>query len=137
MEEVERKETLKRLLNSLNPTQRLVFDFRFGLSDGYGRTLDEVGRLFNISREEARQIEADGLRKLRASSSIEFLIRSGLAENDCIFDRSDVLELPGTVSSDGRHCWGLSPKVGKVKVEEPNASKPKSSRERRAMKKGK
>ena len=41
-----------------------------------------------------------------------------------------------TYSSSG-HCWGLSPKVGKVKAEDPNVPKPKSSRERRAMKKGK
>ena len=43
----------------------------------------------------------------------------------------------GQKYSSSGHCWGLSPKVGKVKVEDPNAPKPKSSRERRAMKKGK
>ena len=42
----------------------------------------------------------------------------------------------GQKYSSSGHCWGLSPKVGKVKVEDPNAPKPKSSRERRAMKKG-
>ena len=43
----------------------------------------------------------------------------------------------GQKYSSSGHCWGLSPKVGKVKAEDPNAPKPKSSRERRAMKKGK
>ena len=43
----------------------------------------------------------------------------------------------GQKYSSSGHCWGLSPKVGKVKVEDPNAPKPKPSRERRAMKKGK
>ena len=43
----------------------------------------------------------------------------------------------GQKYSSSGHCWGLSPKVGKVKVEDPNTPKPKSSRERRALKKGK
>ena len=43
----------------------------------------------------------------------------------------------GQKYSSSGHCWGLSPKVGKVKAEHPNVPKPKSSRERRAMKKGK
>ena len=43
----------------------------------------------------------------------------------------------GQKYSSSGHCWGLSPKVGKVMDEDPNAPKPKSSRERRAMKKGK
>ena len=43
----------------------------------------------------------------------------------------------GQKYSSSGHCWGLSPKVGKVKAEDPNVPKPKSSRERRAMKKGK
>ena len=43
----------------------------------------------------------------------------------------------GQKYSSSGHCWGLSSKVGKVKAEDPNVPKPKSSRERRAMKKGK
>ena len=43
----------------------------------------------------------------------------------------------GQKYSSSGHCWGLSPKFGKVKAEDPTAPKPKSSRERRAMKKGK
>ena len=48
-------------------------DFRFGLTDGYCRTLEEVGRLFNVTRERIRQIEAKALRKLRHPSRMKSL----------------------------------------------------------------
>ncbi len=67
------KERLRDILNTLTDRERQVVDFRFGLSDGYSRTLEEVGRLFNVTRERIRQIEAKALRKLRHPSRMKTL----------------------------------------------------------------
>ncbi len=67
------KERLKEILDTLTDRERQVVDFRFGLSDGYSRTLEEVGRLFNVTRERIRQIEAKALRKLRHPSRVKTL----------------------------------------------------------------
>ena len=67
------KERLRDILNTLTDRERQVVDFRFGLSDGYSRTLEEVGRLFNVTRERIRQIEAKALRKLRHPSRMKSL----------------------------------------------------------------
>ena len=67
------KERLRDILNTLTDRERQVVDFRFGLTDGYSRTLEEVGRLFNVTRERIRQIEAKALRKLRHPSRMRSL----------------------------------------------------------------
>jgi RNA polymerase primary sigma factor len=67
------KERLRDILETLTDRERQVVDFRFGLSDGYSRTLEEVGRLFNVTRERIRQIEAKALRKLRHPSRMKSL----------------------------------------------------------------
>jgi RNA polymerase primary sigma factor len=67
------KERLKEILDTLTDRERQVVDFRFGLSDGVSRTLEEVGRLFNVTRERIRQIEAKALRKLRHPSRMKSL----------------------------------------------------------------
>ncbi len=59
------KERLKDVLNTLTPREQSVLDHRFGLTDGYSRTLEEVGKQFSVTRERIRQIEAKALRKLR------------------------------------------------------------------------
>jgi len=59
------KERLQEVLTTLTDRERQVLDFRFGLTDGYSRTLEEVGKQFNVTRERIRQIEAKALRKLR------------------------------------------------------------------------
>ena len=59
------KERLQEVLSTLTDRERQVLDFRFGLTDGYSRTLEEVGKQFNVTRERIRQIEAKALRKLR------------------------------------------------------------------------
>lgn len=59
------REEVESLLDSLNEREREVLKLRFGLPDGYPRTLEEVGRAFNLSRERVRQIEIRALRKLR------------------------------------------------------------------------
>ena len=56
------------LIGALDPELREVVELRFGLRDGRARTLEEVGREFNVTRERIRQIEAKALRKLRHPS---------------------------------------------------------------------
>jgi RNA polymerase primary sigma factor len=62
------KEQVEGVLDSLSPRERRVLQLRFGLEDGRSRTLEEVGRDFNVTRERIRQIEAKALRKLRHPS---------------------------------------------------------------------
>ena len=59
------KEQIDGVLSSLSPRERRVLLLRFGLEDGRSRTLEEVGKEFNVTRERIRQIEAKALRKLR------------------------------------------------------------------------
>jgi RNA polymerase primary sigma factor len=59
------KEQLHEILSSLSERERKVLEMRFGLNDGQGRTLEEVGSEFGVTRERIRQIEAKALRKLR------------------------------------------------------------------------
>jgi RNA polymerase primary sigma factor len=61
-----RRETLRRILSSLSARERRVLELRYGLDGKRPRTLDEVGRTFNVTRERIRQIENQGLKKLRA-----------------------------------------------------------------------
>lgn len=62
------KEQLMLVLDSLTPREEKVLRLRFGLDDGRSRTLEEVGKEFNVTRERIRQIEAKALRKLRHPS---------------------------------------------------------------------
>ena len=61
-----RKATLQRVLNTLSSRERRVLELRYGLNGEHPRTLDEVGRTFNVTRERIRQIENQSLKKLRA-----------------------------------------------------------------------
>lgn len=67
------KERLGEILGTLSDRERQVIDYRYGLTDGYPRTLEEVGRMFNVTRERIRQIEAKALRKLRHPSRMKSL----------------------------------------------------------------
>jgi RNA polymerase primary sigma factor len=62
------KEHVAAVLDSLTGRERRVLQLRFGLEDGRARTLEEVGKEFNVTRERIRQIEAKALRKLRHPS---------------------------------------------------------------------
>ncbi len=62
------KEQLEEVMNTLTPREAKVLKLRFGLEDGKARTLEEVGREFQVTRERIRQIEAKALRKLRHPS---------------------------------------------------------------------
>ena len=59
------REQMRTILGSLNLRERRVLEMRFGLKDGEGHTLEEVGQAFGVTRERIRQIEAKALRKLR------------------------------------------------------------------------
>ena len=62
------KEQLEEVMNTLTPREAKVLKLRFGLEDGKARTLEEVGKVFEVTRERIRQIEAKALRKLRHPS---------------------------------------------------------------------
>ncbi len=65
IEKVMLRENIDLLLNDLKDREKQVLILRFGMEDGHPRTLEEVGREFNVTRERIRQIEAKALRKLR------------------------------------------------------------------------
>ncbi|SKB04871.1 RNA polymerase primary sigma factor [Prosthecobacter debontii] len=67
------RDKLRDVLDTLNPREREVLEQRFGLVDGAGRTLEEVGKQFQVTRERIRQIEAKALRKLRHPTRIRKL----------------------------------------------------------------
>jgi RNA polymerase primary sigma factor len=67
------REKIMDVLDSLTERERRVLSLRFGLQDGYSRTLEEVGRQFKVTRERIRQIEAKALRKMRHPTRIRQL----------------------------------------------------------------
>jgi len=74
------KERLQNVLSTLTDREQEVLTLRFGLADGYSRTLEEVGKRFKVTRERIRQIEAKALRKMRHPTRIRKL--EGFLEND-------------------------------------------------------
>ena len=73
------REVLNGILQNLTERERKVLELRFGLVDGYVRTLEEVGKQFSLTRERIRQIEAKALRKIRHPARLRKLI--GFLEN--------------------------------------------------------
>jgi RNA polymerase primary sigma factor len=67
------KEKLGDVLTSLTERERRILEMRFGLVDGYERTLEEIGKMYNVTRERIRQIEAKALRKLRHPTRVRHL----------------------------------------------------------------
>ena len=74
------KERLQDVLSTLTEREQEVLTLRFGLADGYSRTLEEVGKRLKVTRERIRQIEAKALRKMRHPIRIRKL--EGFLEND-------------------------------------------------------
>jgi len=62
------REQLESVLDTLTEREKDVLKLRFGLDDGYQRTLEEVGHIFKVTRERIRQIEAKALKKLKHPS---------------------------------------------------------------------
>jgi RNA polymerase primary sigma factor len=79
------REKITDVLDSLTQRERRVLSLRFGLVDGYSRTLEEVGRQFQVTRERIRQIEAKALRKMRHPTRIRQL--HGFFEGDINLDK--------------------------------------------------
>ena len=67
------REKLSDVLMTLTDRERKILEMRFGLSDGYERTLEEIGKMYNVTRERIRQIEAKALRKLRHPTRVRYL----------------------------------------------------------------
>ena len=67
------KDMLGGVLSSLTERERKVLELRFGLGDGYSRTLEEVGKQFKVTRERIRQIEAKALAKIREHGKSQML----------------------------------------------------------------
>jgi RNA polymerase primary sigma factor len=67
------KEKLNDVLMTLTERERKILEMRFGLVDGYERTLEEIGKMYNVTRERIRQIEAKALRKLRHPTRLRHL----------------------------------------------------------------
>ena len=59
------KDKIEAVLNTLTRREREIITLRYGIGDGYTYTLEEVGRVFNVTRERVRQIEAKAIRKLQ------------------------------------------------------------------------
>ena len=76
------KDKLGDVLTSLTERERKVLELRFGLTDGYSRTLEEVGKQFKVTRERIRQIEAKALRKMRHPTRLRQL--QGFLDSEAI-----------------------------------------------------
>jgi RNA polymerase primary sigma factor len=80
------KDTLSDVLATLTERERKIVEMRFGLVDGYERTLEEIGRQYNVTRERIRQIEAKALRKMRHPTRLRHL-QGFLESEETIFQQ--------------------------------------------------
>ncbi|MGB0414443.1 MAG: RNA polymerase sigma factor RpoD [Coraliomargarita sp.] len=92
------REKITDVLDSLTERERRVLSLRFGLADGYSRTLEEVGRQFKVTRERIRQIEAKALRKMRHPTRIRQL--HGFFEGDINLDKPGMDSLKREMGKD-------------------------------------
>ncbi len=91
------REKIIDVLDSLTERERRVLTLRFGLVDGYSRTLEEVGKQFKVTRERIRQIEAKALRKMRHPTRIRQL--HGFFDAEQIDNPQSLLKKPPTIPS--------------------------------------
>ena len=71
-----KREILESILNTLTERERDVLKYRYGLIDGIPKTLEEIGNIFNLSKERIRQIESKALQKLRNPARADILRRT-------------------------------------------------------------
>jgi RNA polymerase primary sigma factor len=67
------KNYINEIISDLTPREQKILDMRFGLTDGVTHTLEEVGKVFSVTRERIRQIEAKALDKIRQHQKVEKL----------------------------------------------------------------
>jgi len=91
------KDKLADVLDSLTERERKVLELRFGLVDGYSRTLEEVGKQFKVTRERIRQIEAKALRKMRHPTRLRQL--QGFIDTDELGITGEVLDAEPAAAS--------------------------------------
>ncbi|MES2693650.1 MAG: sigma factor-like helix-turn-helix DNA-binding protein, partial [Verrucomicrobiota bacterium] len=87
------------VLDTLTERERRVLSLRFGLVDGYSRTLEEVGKQFKVTRERIRQIEAKALRKMRHPTRIRQL--HGFFDAEQIDNAQNLLKVAATARPPG------------------------------------
>ncbi len=111
------REKIMDVLDSLTERERRVLTLRFGLVDGYSRTLEEVGKQFKVTRERIRQIEAKALRKMRHPTRIRQL--HGFFDAEQIDNPQNLLKKPPAIpaqfmkpGSPGAVRVGLPPFLG-------------------------
>src|SRR5207249_10787125 len=102
--EILTKEALREALENLSYRERRVLELRYGLGGEHPRTLDEVGRTFNVTRERIRQIENQSLKKLQSLAEAQKLrdvARRPFAAADCVLGRSRTkyATLPASLSA--------------------------------------
>ena len=68
------KQRLEEVLDELSYREREIIRLRYGLADGYAYTLEEVGKIFSVTRERVRQIESKAVRKLQQPSRCKILV---------------------------------------------------------------
>ncbi|MGN0860445.1 MAG: RNA polymerase sigma factor RpoD [Candidatus Spyradosoma sp.] len=96
------REKIIDVLKSLTDREREVLTYRFGLKDGYSRTLEEVGKIFNVTRERIRQIEAKALRKMRHPTRLRQLHGFFEADQDVSgpsFDQFTLTDAPAAAGT--------------------------------------
>src|SRR5580658_9998486 len=101
------REKIIDVLDTLTERERRVLSLRFGLVDGYSRTLEEVGKQFKVTRERIRQIEAKALRKMRHPTRIRQL--HGFFDAEQIDNAQNLLKVAATSRPHGHGPFHLQP----------------------------
>ena len=106
------REKIVDVLDSLTEREQRVLSLRFGLADGYSRTLEEVGKQFKVTRERIRQIEAKALRKMRHPTRIRQL--HGFFDAEQVDNAQNLMKVaagPGSIKPSLPGASGLPPRI--------------------------
>ena len=106
------REKIVDVLDSLTEREQRVLSLRFGLADGYSRTLEEVGKQFKVTRERIRQIEAKALRKMRHPTRIRQL--HGFLDAEQVDNAQNLMKVaagPGSIKPSLPGASGLPPRI--------------------------
>ena len=118
------KEALREALENLSYRERRVLELRYGLGGEHPRTLDEVGRTFNVTRERIRQIENQSLKKLQSLAEAQKL-------RDVAYGLTKTKRGAGSAPRSNPSCgWGQSSSVPDSSSSAPSSSEPTTSKSR-------